>query len=165
MVIRTQVEIDEDGAEAGRSSTWNMGPDSLRQCNACFIAHNCPSYEPGASCAFSIPVEIRTKDQYVRLMDSVIEMQTQRVLFSRFAEETEGGGLDPALSAEEDRLFNLIAKRKDILDDREVFRMEMEAKGNSGMLSRVFGAQVGAATRQLQSPIDPDRVLDVIDRP
>ena len=72
-----------------------------------------------------------------------------RVLFARFAEELEGQGLDPALSNEVERLFNLVEKFKDISDTRDVMRLEVEARGSSGVLSRIFGQAVGESTRQL----------------
>lgn len=72
-----------------------------------------------------------------------------RVLFARFAEELEGQGLDPALSDEVERLFALVEKFKDISDTRDVMRLEVEARGGAGVLSRIFGQSVGEATRQL----------------
>ena len=80
----------------------------------------------------------------------MIEMQVSRVMFARFAEEIEGQGLDPVLSAEMDRLFEIIEKFKDINDNREVFRMEVEARASSGVLSRLFGAKAGEQSRMLE---------------
>jgi hypothetical protein len=171
MVLRTVIEhsedeFDEDGnpVELSRSTTFAVGAESLRQCNNCFVAHNCPAYTPDSVCAYAIPVEIRTKDQYLSLLDAIIEQQTQRVLFARFTEEMEGQGLDPAVGAEEDRLFKLISMRKEILDNRDTFRLEMEAKGETGMISRVFGERMGMSARTLKEPVKSDHVLDVFDR-
>jgi hypothetical protein len=82
-------------------------------------------------------------------MRVMIEMQVSRVLFSRFAEELEGQGLDPALSSEMDRLFNLIDKMKTVNESREMLSISMETRGNSGVLSRLFGAKAGETARQL----------------
>lgn len=123
--------------------------DPLRQCNNCYLSSRCPSFKENSDCAFSLPIEIRTKDQLNAAMRALIEMQVGRVMFARFAEELEGQGLDPALSSEMDRLFNLVDKFKNISDNREMVRFEVEAKGSSGVLSRLFGAKVGEQTRQL----------------
>lgn len=123
--------------------------DPLRQCNNCYLSSRCPSFKENSECAFSLPIEIRTKDQLNAAMRALIEMQVGRVMFARFAEELEGQGLDPALSSEMDRLFNLVDKFKNISDNREMVRFEVEAKGSSGVLSRLFGAKVGEQTKQL----------------
>lgn len=126
---------------------YNANP--LRNCDSCYLASRCPSFKEHSECAFSLPIEIRTKDQLQGALRALLEMQVGRVMFARFAEELEGQGLDPALSAEMDRLFNLVEKFKDISDNREMVRLEVEARGSSGVLSRLFGARVGESARQL----------------
>jgi hypothetical protein len=69
----------------------------------------------------------------------MLEMQVSRVLFARFAEELEGQGMDPALSEEMDRVFDMVEKFKTITDTRDLVRFEVEARGSSGVLSRLFG--------------------------
>jgi len=121
----------------------------LRQCDNCYLASRCPAFKEHSECGFKLPIEIRTKDQLNAVLQAMIEMQASRVLFARFAEELEGQGLDPALSSEMDRLFSLIDKFKNINDNREVLRMEVEARSGSGVLSRLFGARAGESARQL----------------
>jgi hypothetical protein len=121
----------------------------FRQCNSCYLSARCPAFKENAECGFKLPVEIKTKDQLQGAMRALLEMQVSRVLFARFAEELEGQGLDPALSGEVERLFNLVEKFKDISDTRDVMRLEVEARGSSGVLSRIFGQAVGESTRQL----------------
>ena len=121
----------------------------LRQCDSCYLAARCPAFREHSDCGFKLPVEIRTKDQLQAVLQAMIEMQASRVLFARFAEELEGQGLDPALSSEMDRLFSLVDKFKNISDSRDVIRMEVEARGNAGVLSRLFGAKAGEVSRQL----------------
>lgn len=140
----------------------------LRQCNSCYLSARCPAFRENAECGFKLPVEIKTKDQLQAALRALLEMQVSRVLFARFAEELEGQGLDPALSAEVERLFNLVEKFKDISDTRDMVRLEVEARGGAGVLSRIFGAQVGEQTRQLSggglNPGQTDRMYqDVLD--
>ena len=128
--------------------------DVLRTCDNCYLAPRCPAFQARSECAYKLPIELRTKDQLHAVVRAIIEMQTGRVLFARFAEELEGQGMDPTLSAEMDRLFRLIQQSKDISDTRDLVRFEMEARGNSGVLSRIFGAKVGEQNRQVAHPMN-----------
>ena len=139
------IEIDPEKVNVIR---YNANP--LRQCNSCYLSSRCPSFQENTECAFKLPIEIRTKDQLQAAMRALLEMQVGRVMFARFAEELEGQGLDPALSNEMDRLFNLIDRFKNISDTRDTIRLEMEARGSSGVLSRLFGAKAGEANRMLE---------------
>jgi len=121
----------------------------LRQCDSCYLAARCPAFREHSDCGFKLPVEIRTKDQLQAILQAMLEMQTSRVLFARFAEELEGQGLDPALSSEMDRLFSLVDKFKNISDSRDMMRIEVEARGGAGVLSRLFGNKAGDVARQL----------------
>lgn len=111
----------------------------LRQCDNCYLASKCPAFKEHTECAFKLPVEIRTKDQLQAALRAMIEMQVSRVMFARFAEEMEGQGLDSSLSSEMDRAFEMIEKFKSINDTRDLVRFEVEARGSSGVLSRLFG--------------------------
>jgi hypothetical protein len=126
---------------------YNANP--LRQCNNCYLSSRCPSFQENAECAFSLPIEIRTKDQLSAAMRALVEMQVGRVMFARFAEEMEGQGLDPSLSAEMDRVFALVEKMRNISDNREMVSLKVEASGSSGVLSRLFGQKAGEQARQL----------------
>lgn len=137
--------------------------ESIRQCDNCFLATSgCPGFTAGATCAYSIPVEIRSKDQLQSVMQAMIEMQTQRVLQARFAEEVSGQELSPEFGKELDRLFNSVEKMRDIMDNRDTLKVTMEARGRSGVLSRLFGSQVGTNARMLGSPVDSDEVLEAV---
>lgn len=132
---------------------------SLRQCNTCFVAANCPAFKPNSTCAFSIPIEVRTKDQLKALLQSIIEMQGQRVAFARYAEETAGGGYpDPNVSQEIDRLFKIVESLKRLEDNREFARITVERQGSSGVLSALFGDRT-EALKQLPEPVSPDLVI------
>lgn len=123
--------------------------DPLRECNNCYLASRCPQFHENATCAFSLPLEIKTKDQLQAALKALIEMQVGRVMFARFAEELEGQGLDSGLSVEIDRVFNLVEKMAKVNDNREMLRIEVETRGQSGVLSRLFGAKAGETNRML----------------
>ena len=138
------IEVDPE-----QVSVLRYNADPLRQCNHCYLASRCPQYQENTECAFSLPIEIRTKDQLNSAMRALIEMQVGRVMFARFAEELEGQGLDSTLSAEMDRTFKMVEAIKNISDSRDLIRFEVEARGSSGVLSRLFGQKAGEQARQL----------------
>ena len=57
---------------------------SLRVCDTCYVAANCPAFKPASTCAFKLPIEIKTKDQLKGLINAVIEMQGSKGCFYAF---------------------------------------------------------------------------------
>lgn len=138
--------------------TLAVTQESLRRCDTCSFSLQCPSYEGGAKCAYNIPVIIRSKDQLQGVLRAMVEVQTQRVLMQRFGEEITGTP-DPDVGREMDRLFNMVEKWKDIEDNRDTLEVSVKAKGQMGMLSRLFGSKVGANAMVLDNPIPSDSVM------
>ena len=133
-----KTEIDEHGVIKDLPVIQSQ-QTSLRVCDTCFVASNCPAFKPQSVCAFKLPVDVKTKEQLKSLINAVIEMQGQRVAFMRFAEEMNGGYADPNVSQEIDRLFKLIKTTKELDDSREFIRMTVERQGSAGVLSSIFG--------------------------
>ena len=52
------IEIDPEKLPVIRC---NANP--LRECNSCYLSSRCPQFEENDTCAFSLPIEIKTKDQ------------------------------------------------------------------------------------------------------
>jgi hypothetical protein len=157
------IEIDPERVDVMR---YNANP--LRQCNHCYLASRCPKFQENTECAFSLPIEIRTKDQLNAALRALVEMQVGRVMFARFAEELEGQGLDTTLSTEMDRVFAMVEKMKNLNDNRDLVRFEVEARGSSGVLSRLFGQKAGEQARMLpnggMTPEATDRMYaEIID--
>ena len=165
----TQRSTDADGHihEVKTEAQITSRRDSVRACNSCYLASVCPEYEAGNRCAYEIPVEIRSKEQLVGVMTALLEMQGQRALFARFAEELEGGYPSSAVSKELDRFFSLTEKMKDIQDNRDFLRISVEGKAQGGVLSRIFGDQAGSRARELDTPLDPHEtnefIADIVD--
>lgn len=113
--------------------------ESMRICDTCFLAGKCPMFEPGSTCAYDIPIVVETKEQLHALMNTMVSMQSQRVLFMKMAEDIEGGYADPNLSLEIDRLGKLIEKKHNI--EQEGFSLTVTAKqsGEMNMVERIFG--------------------------
>lgn len=151
-----------DGTETAEEQVLVRTPSTtVRRCDNCvFASSGCPGYDPGAACAYSIPVELRTRDQLQALMAAVTEMQAQRVFMARFAEELTGQELSKDVGREVDRLFHIIEKTKNISDNRDTLKVSVEAKSSAGVLSRLFGSGVGENARQLSKPMDADDIID-----
>ena len=137
-------------------SLIHMRSDSMRICDTCFLAAKCPMMLPGSNCAYDIPIQVETKEQMQSLMNTLVSMQTQRVLFMKMSEDMEGGMADPVLSAEIDRLGKLIEKKNTI--EQEGFSLTITAKqqGEMGMVDRIFGDMGNTkALTALPSPQNP----------
>ena len=153
-------EVENDQGNAVK--VVRQSNSTIRSCNSCYLAPRCPAFQEHSECAYKIPVEIRTKQQLQAVLTAMLEMQTSRVLFARFAEELEGTGMDPALSAEMDRLFKLVKDMKDIEDTRDVVSVTMEARGSAGVLSRIFGEKAAEKANALPAPLDEEDVDQMI---
>jgi hypothetical protein len=137
---KTIVEKDDNGKDIIKDvSVLSSTSVSLRQCDTCFVAANCPAFKPGNSCAFSLPVEIKTKEQLRGLLNAVVEMQGARVAFARFSEELNGGYPDPNTGQEIDRLFKLVSQMKELEENKEFIRITAERQTSGGVLSALFG--------------------------
>jgi hypothetical protein len=143
--MKTIVDVDDEGHEVLKEVPLvQTTGTSLRQCDTCFVASNCPAFKPQNSCAFNLPVAIQTKEQLKALLNAVIEMQGARVAFSRFAEELNGGYPDPNTSQEIDRLFKLVKGMKELEENREFIRITAERQSSGGVLSAIFGDRAQA---------------------
>lgn len=143
---KTVVEKDEDGNETIKDVTVVSSQSAtLRSCDTCFVASNCPAFKPQSVCAFKLPIEVKTKEQLKGLIEAMVEMQSQRVAFMRFTEEVNGGYADPNVSQEMDRLFKMLKTVKELDDSSSFIRMTVEGKGASaGVLSNIFGDKAQA---------------------
>lgn len=158
----TRALVHEDGTtEEITSSSLTLRSESTRVCSSCFLANKCPAFDPEANCAYNIPVEIKTRDQFIQMQNSLIEMQAQRVLFMRFAEEQEGGYADPNLSSEMDRLQKMLKTKHDM---EETFSVKFEAKGSGdggmGLIGRLFGEQASERVQALPEPVKADSIIE-----
>lgn len=134
---------------------------SMRQCNTCFVASNCPAFKEDSACAFNLPVEVKTRDQLKALLTAIIEMQGQRVAFMRFAEELNGGYADPNTSQEMDRLMKLVKSVKELDESKEFIQITAQRQSAGGVLSAIFGdrAQV---LREMEQPLNESQTTEII---
>jgi hypothetical protein len=155
-------KVDEEDPES--PSRINIRSESARVCNTCFLSEKCPMYEPDSNCAYNIPVTIRTREQVRALRQGMLEMQTQRVMFMRFAEEAEGGYADPNLTKEVNLLTKMITEYEE--SEREGFSMSVNIRGSGqaaegGMMSRIFGDKVGQQVQEIEGgPVPVESIVD-----
>ena len=160
--MKTVVETDEDGKDVLKDvPVINSQQTSLRQCDSCFVAANCPAFKPQNTCAFNLPVEVKTKDQLKALLTTIIEMQGQRVAFMRFAEEMNGGYADPNLSQEIDRLLKLVGNVNEMDQNKEFIQITASRQSSGGVLSAIFGDRA-QALKELPETLKEETVTKII---
>ena len=160
--MKTVVETDEEGRDVLKDvPVINNQQSSLRQCNTCFVASNCPAFKPDNMCAFNLPIEVKTKDQLKALLTAIIEMQGQRVAFMRFAEEMNGGYADPNLSQEIDRLYKLVGQVKEMETNKEFIQITAQRQSAGGVLSAIFGDRA-QALKELPETLKEETVTRII---
>lgn len=134
--------------------------ESMRVCNTCVLKDKCPGFKVDANCLYNIPLEVKTKDQLRALQDTLVEMQTHRVLFMQMAEDLDGGYADPNLSQELDRLQRMIKSKNEM--DIDTFSLKVTATQSnqkSGIMDRLLGSDGAAKFRELESPVRADDLL------
>jgi hypothetical protein len=146
-------EVKEMNAETREVETievLEVRGSSARRCDTCVIKDRCPEFKPATTCAFSIPVAIKTKQQRAAFLTGMIELQAQRVQFMAMVEQINGGYPDPNLSQEYDRLLKAMTTQADLEDNRDFLKISVEARGKTGALSRLFGT--APAARAVEQP-------------
>lgn len=134
---------------------------SMRQCDTCFVASNCPAFKPSNTCAFNLPIEVKTKEQLKGLLTAIIEMQGTRVAFMRYAEQLNGDYADPNLSQEIDRLIKLVKEVDEMGTSKETLQITASRHASSGVLSAIFGDKV-QAMREYPQAIPEEQVTRII---
>jgi hypothetical protein len=160
LLFNTVTSYQNDDGVFQHEPTLNIRSESLRICNTCQIRNNCPGSEENSTCLYNIPIEIKTKQQLKNLKNSLIEIQSQRVLFMKMAEDVSGGYADANLSSEIDRLSRMIKTSED--GDKDKFAMTVtmsqDSKGPSFM-EKMFGSQAHEKVQELESPINADEII------
>jgi hypothetical protein len=157
-----QIVENENGVDVLKDTVVvNSNTVSLRQCDTCFVAANCPAFKPANTCAYNLPIEVKTPEQLRALNTAMLEMQAQRVMFMRFAEEMNGGYADPNVSQEIDRYQKMLKNIKELDENKEFIQITAQRSAGSGVLSAIFGDRV-AAMKEQQQAISEDQTTYII---
>lgn len=160
--MKTIVDQDETGRDILKDvPVVQSQTATIRQCNTCFVAANCPAFKPNSMCAFNLPIEVKTKEQLKSLLTAIVEMQGQRVAFMRYAEEMNGGYADPNTSQEIERLLKLVKTIKELEEQRDYIKITAERQTSGGVLSAIFGDKV-QAMREMEQSISEDQTTRII---
>lgn len=159
-----QTIVDSDGAGNDvlkQVPVMQSQSGSIRQCNTCFVASNCPAFKEDSMCSFNLPIEVKTREQLKAMLTAIIEMQGQRVAFMRFAEEMNGGYADPNMSQEVDRLMKLVKSVKELDESKEFIQITAQRNAGQGVLSAIFGdrAQV---LKEMEQPLSEQETTMII---
>jgi len=157
------IEQDETGRDIIKEvPVLRSNSTSLRQCNTCFVKDNCPAFKVDNPCAFNLPVEVKTKEQLKGLINSLLEIQGQRVAFAKFAEDLNGGYPDPNTGLEMDRFFKMLKTIKELDESKEVMRVTMERGSSAGVLSSLFGERAQKLTELPNNGLNEEQTNEVI---
>jgi hypothetical protein len=159
--VKSVVEM-EDGRDVLKDvAVVETNSVSLRQCDTCFVAANCPAFKPANTCAFSLPIEVKTPEQLKALNTALLEMQAQRVMFMRFAEELNGGYADPNVSQEIDRYQKMLKNIKELDETKEFIQITGSRNVQGGVLSAIFGDRA-SQLKDMQQPINEEQTTKII---
>lgn len=159
--MKTVIE-NENGREVLKDvPIVNSQTTSLRQCNTCFVAANCPAFKENNTCAFNLPIEVKTPEQLKAMNTALLEMQAQRVAFMRFQEELNGGYADPNVSIEMDRYMKMLESLKKLDESKEFIQITAQRNASQGVLSAIFGDKINAM-KEAQPVINEERTTMII---
>lgn len=135
--------------------------ESMRMCNTCFLKNTCPGFLADSNCLYDIDLRVRTPEQLRGVLDGIIEMQLQRVIFMQMAEQQGGGPSDPNLSGEIDRLTKLIAARQKLEEKGAFISIRAQGAGGPNIMEQVFGSQAAERLSAIEHPVsrDADEVI------
>lgn len=163
--LNRSIETDDSGRDVLKDvPVIRSTGGSLRACDSCFVASNCPAYKPQNSCAYNLPIEVKTKDQFKALVNTMVEIQAQRTVFAKFTEDLNGGYPDPNVGVEMDRLFKILKTIKELDDSREVVRMTVERQGSAGVLSTLFGDKAQVLNELPNNGLNEEQTNNLIQR-
>jgi hypothetical protein len=139
IVVRQRAEV---AIPEGRTLATDL-LDVPKLCDQCYLIDKCPHFEPNTTCYFRTAIQINDQSSLVELMQMMITMQGQRVLFGRLIEQSEGGYIDQNLSKEMKLLMDLMKDMKEILappQETVTIKASGPAKpGGGGIISQLFG--------------------------
>lgn len=159
----TSLVAGPDGPKMEEITLLSSPSKSVRHCDICVLSRQCPAFAPGEACKFGLPVELKTRDQIMALLQTGLEIQAARVLFTRYQEELSGGALDETLSKEIERMFRLAGQLKSMDEVKETLSVTVERKSSAGVLSSIFGRQAADVLLPAEPPAEAPPLPEVSD--
>ena len=85
-----------------------------RFCNSCFLAGKCPLYQIDATCELHDKLDINSAEKVQELLQMLLSIQGERVIFGAFAEKISGATLDDRVSSEMEKLLVMMQQVKEL---------------------------------------------------
>jgi hypothetical protein len=140
-------------------ATQERGAAYLRSCNSCFLSSTCPAFEPDADCSISTRPRVDTPEDLQQLLNRVIEIQGERVLFAAFAEKAQNLGINPDVSKEVQTLTKIVKEAKEIMAPISE-EITIKARGPS-VMNQLFGGYGRAGGGGGSKPSQSEAIIDV----
>ena len=140
-------------------ASQEAGARYLRSCDTCFLSSTCPAFEPSSPCRISTRPKVDTPEDLQDLLNRIIEIQGERVMFAAFAEKAQNMGVNPDVSKEMETLTKLVKDTKEILSPIGENEVTVKMKG-SGVISQIFGGY-GRGGGGGSKPSQSEKIIDI----
>lgn len=140
-------------------ATQERGAAYLRTCNSCFLSSSCPAFALDADCSISTRPRVDTPEDLQQLLNRVIEIQGERVLFAAFAEKAQNLGINPDVSKEVQTLTKIVKEAKEIMAPISE-EITIKARGPS-VMNQLFGGYGRAGGGGGSKPSQSEAIIDV----
>lgn len=156
-VSKDQLPVVNNQTESSLATSSQFG-SYLRTCNSCYLSANCPAFEPDNNCRISTTPKVDSPEDVQQLINKVIQIQGERVLFASMSERIQNAGLNPEVSSEMETLTKLMKDAREIASPVGGDEVLIKAKG-SGVISRLFGGygRSGGGSK----PSTSERIIDI----
>lgn len=118
-------------------------------CNNCMVSSNCPQYKPDSSCTIdfnAVFTKMGKSNEAIKVSAlDIIALQNERVHRAAHQERLNFGTLDPNLSSEISRYFELLGNYKKLGEKKDKISIEAEGQQSLGLLSKLL-ADVNKST-------------------
>lgn len=143
----TASEIEEIVKTDEEIEIWKPGktsPITLLHCNTCYLKAKCPMRDDEADyCPIkknSPDYNMATPEGLTQFIQSLLEIQQDRIYRLAAFEQIEGGIPDPNVSQEIKNFIDMLEKLKKILTDKEDFLViKARGKNTTGIIEKLFG--------------------------
>ena len=112
------------------------------ECDSCILGDRCPFYEEGMVC--QVPMDkIQGGGDFEEIIEFLFTLQQKRIKIGALQESADGGILDEKLSAEIDRMMNMMKTYKELMQTQDEINIQAKGEGTS-VLKDIFGFDEGS---------------------
>lgn len=108
-------------------------------CNNCYLGDRCPYYKENNACQIDVDVTLKDGKDMLSLMQTILEMQTERTLRGVYVEKMDGGMINAEVSKEIDKTVALMQRFKEMVEPNNEVTISAKGQGGTGVLAQIFG--------------------------